>query len=86
MAAPPPPRVEYAGPPPAVGYIWIDGFWNWAGGRHVWSPGHWEAPRVGQRWVPHRWERDGNRWHLREGHWDRQHGDHRGYDDYRDRR
>ena len=34
--APPPPRYEYVGPAPTVGYVWIGGYWNWAGGRHEW--------------------------------------------------
>jgi hypothetical protein len=57
VAVPPPaPVVEVMPPPPVVGWIWIAGFWNWYGGRHVWVPGRWEAPRPGWRWVPHRWE------------------------------
>jgi hypothetical protein len=69
--APPAPRVEEYGAPPAVGYVWLGGYWNWVGGRHEWVAGHWERPHPGQRWVPHRWvhERDG--WHLSSGHWER---------------
>ena len=40
----PPPRVEYPGPPPTVGYVWIGGNWNWYQGRHVWAPGRWDPP------------------------------------------
>lgn len=40
----PPPRVEYRGLPPAAGYIWIDGYWNWIGHRHDWVPGYWSPP------------------------------------------
>src|SRR5262245_666786 len=53
--APPPPQAEYIGPPPAVSYVWIGGYWGWRGGRHVWNGGHWEAPRPGYHWVPHAW-------------------------------
>lgn len=81
--APPPPRVEYVGVPPAAGQIWIQGFWNWAGDRHQWVPGHWENPRPGYRWVPHTWERDGDRWHQDGGRWE-EHGDHDHHE--RDRR
>lgn len=70
IVAPPPPRVEYVGPPPVVGQVWIEGFWNWSGGRHDWVPGHWENPRPGYAWVPHRWDRDGERWRLQGGHWE----------------
>lgn len=40
----PPPRVEYRGLPPAVGYVWIDGYWNRIGHRHDWVPGYWAPP------------------------------------------
>jgi WXXGXW repeat (2 copies) len=69
--APPPPQAEVYGPPPAVGYVWIGGFWNWVGGRHVWINGHWSAPRPGYRWAPHRWERGPGGWHQRGGRWER---------------
>jgi len=69
--APPPPQVEYIGPPPAVGYVWLGGYWGWHGGRHVWVGGHWEAPRAGYYWVPHAWVREGNGWRMHEGHWAR---------------
>ncbi|MBK7899407.1 MAG: YXWGXW repeat-containing protein [Azonexus sp.] len=68
---PPPPRHELAGPPPAVGLIWIDGYWNWTDRRHAWVPGHWEAPRPGHHWVPRRWEQRGGQWALRGGYWSR---------------
>ncbi|WP_091194822.1 YXWGXW repeat-containing protein [Formivibrio citricus] len=69
--APPPLRVEYPGPPPVVGYIWIGGYWNWVGTRHVWVPGRWEAPRHGYIYVPHRWERSGDHWRPHGGRWER---------------
>src|SRR3569833_2669133 len=34
--APPPPQVEYVGPPPVAGYLWLGGYWGWHGGRHEW--------------------------------------------------
>ena len=71
MVAPPPPRVEYVGPPPVVGYVWIGGYWHWTGGRHDWVPGRWEAPRPGYYWRPHRWEQDGQYWRQNGGHWER---------------
>jgi hypothetical protein len=71
MAAPPPPQAEVVGVAPAVGYVWIGGFWNWVGGRHVWIGGHWEAPRPGHVWVPHQWMRYGNGWRMAPGHWER---------------
>lgn len=38
----------YRGPPPVVGYVWIDGFWSWQGGRRTWNNGHWGPP--GRHW------------------------------------
>lgn len=31
--------------PPAVGYVWIDGCWEWREGRRTWVDGHWGPPR-----------------------------------------
>ncbi len=68
-AAPPAPLVEYRGLPPAYGYVWLDGYWNWGGVRYVWIPGRWVNPPPGQVWVPRVWQRDGDRWHSYGGHW-----------------
>lgn len=71
MVAPPAPRVEYYGVAPAPGMIWLGGYWNWYGGRHVWVGGRWEAQRPGYGWVPHQWRQDGPGWRFAPGHWDR---------------
>jgi hypothetical protein len=68
--APPAPQGEVVGVAPGPGFIWIGGFWNWIGGRHVWVGGHWESHRPGHRWVPHQWHRDGPGWRLAPGHWE----------------
>ena len=83
--APPPPRVEYMGPPPMVGAVWIQGYWRWAGSRHDWVPGRWEAPRPGYRYVPHNWVQQGEHWHQEGGRWEEHRGDHDGHD-HRERR
>jgi len=69
--APPAPRVEIVGVAPAPGYLWIGGYWGWAGGRHEWVAGHWEAPRPGYRWAPHAWVREEHGWRSQPGHWER---------------
>ncbi|MBL0085566.1 MAG: YXWGXW repeat-containing protein [Ideonella sp.] len=69
--APPPPQQEVIGVAPALGYLWIGGYWGWGGGRHHWVPGYWSAPRPGHTWVPHGWVRSGNGWRLNQGHWQR---------------
>jgi len=68
--APPAPIVEVIPVAPFAGAIWIGGYWNWAGSRHVWVPGRYVAPRPGHRWEPHRWApAPGGHWHLRGGVW-----------------
>jgi len=54
-APPPAPYVEVQPAVPFVGAIWINGFWNWSGGRYSWVPGRYERPRPGYRWEPRRW-------------------------------
>lgn len=71
--APPPVPYEYPGYAPAVGYVWIGGYWNWIGVRYVWVPGRWEAPRPGYIWVPHRWEHHNDHWRPQGGRWERDH-------------
>jgi hypothetical protein len=71
--APPPLRQEYPGYAPYADYVWIAGYWGWAGARYEWIPGRWEAPRHGHIWVPHRWERDGDRWRQSGGRWEEDH-------------
>jgi len=37
QVAPPPPRVEVV-PAPRRGQVWVPGYWDWRGHRHVWAP------------------------------------------------
>ncbi len=69
--APPAPYYEAVGVAPAPGYVWLNGYWNWGGGRHVWVPGRWEAPRAGYGYVPHAWVRQGGGWRQQPGYWRR---------------
>jgi len=69
--APPAPRYE-AVPAPRPGYVWIPGFWDWRGHRHVRTKGHWEHERAGYAWVPNRWEQRDGRWTLEHGRWERE--------------
>ena len=69
--SPPAPYYETVPPPPFVGAVWIDGYWGWRGGRHVWIGGRYEQGRPGYGWQPHRWVQHDGRWHLEEGHWAR---------------
>lgn len=71
MVAPPAPQEEAIGVPPEPGDVWINGYWNWVGDRHVWVAGHWSRPRAGYHWVAHQWVRQGDGWRLHPGHWER---------------
>ena len=44
--APPPPRYEVV-PASRPGSVWVPGYWDWRGHRHVWVTGHWERARYG---------------------------------------
>ncbi len=67
---PPPPRVEVYSVAPGPGFVWISGFWGWAGNDYVWTPGRWERPpRRGAKWAPGRWEHRGGQYYWREGRW-----------------
>jgi hypothetical protein len=42
----PPPalRFEQRGVAPGPGYVWIDGYWGYSGGRYAWVAGRWDRP------------------------------------------
>lgn len=68
--APPPPLVERYGPAPGYGFVWVQGYYAYNGGRYGWVQGRWvRPPRPGRRWEGGRWEsyRNGYRWH--DGRW-----------------
>mgnify|MGYP001562553766 CR=1 FL=1 len=68
--APPPLRAERV-PAARRGYVWVPGYWDWRGHRHVWVRGAWVKERRGYYYQPHRWvERNGS-WYLDRGRWDR---------------
>ena len=62
--------VEKRGTPPSRQHVWIQGYHNWDGQRHVWVAGRWDVPPQGHsRWVAHRWVHHREGWVLVEGHW-----------------
>src|SRR5262245_29031254 len=49
---PPPPRVEYVGPAPYPGAVWVGGYWHWNRGWQ-WMRGRWmQPPHPGYVWTP----------------------------------
>jgi hypothetical protein len=71
-ATTPPPalRFEQRGAAPGPGYVWIDGYWGYSGGRYAWVAGRWDRPpRPRARWESGRWETRGGKYYYREGRW-----------------
>ncbi len=69
--APPAPRREVAGVPPATSDIWVPGYWTYTNNRWVWVPGSWQnPPRVGATWIAGHWEHTSTGWVWTPGHWE----------------
>lgn len=51
------------------GRVWIDGHWDFVGGRWVWSEGYWVAERPGYVWEPGIWVSVDTAYHYRPGRW-----------------
>lgn len=68
--APPALRAEVRTTQPSPRHAWVCGYWQFAGGRYVWSPGRWEMPaQAGATWQGARWSQVGGRWVLTPGRW-----------------
>lgn len=56
VAPPPPVRVGVVGVAPHPGYVWVDGYHRWHGGRYAWVAGRWARPPYARAvWVPAQW-------------------------------
>lgn len=81
-----PPENRYEAVPTARrGYVWVPGYWNARGQRHVWQAGHWEKARRGYTYVQPSWIQRDNRWELNRGRWNRGDRDGDGIPNNRDR-
>lgn len=70
-AAPPAPLYDPITVSPGIGFIWVPGFWNWAGSRYVWTSGRWERPPHGyNHWRPGAWHRTQRGYRWTGGRWD----------------
>ena len=68
--APPPDQYEDPGPPPAVGFVWVGGFWDYGGGHYVWRHGYWGRPGPGYHgWEHDRWVHTDHGYVHTRGHW-----------------
>ena len=58
-APPPPPLPNYGyqrPPTPGPDYYWVDGYWNWTGGRYSFVRGYWMLPPyAGESWIAPRY-------------------------------
>ncbi|HLW75413.1 MAG TPA: YXWGXW repeat-containing protein [Bryobacteraceae bacterium] len=52
VAAAPAP-VVYATPCPGPGYLWVNGYYTYVGGRPLWRAGYWRATVYGRAFVGH---------------------------------
>ncbi len=69
---PPDDQVEVVGVAPGPGYIWLNGYWGWEGGRYAWHAGRWETPPEPHAVYEHeRWEKRGTRYYFHRGGWRR---------------
>lgn len=68
---PPAPQEEVVGVAPYPNAVYVNGYWGWEGGRHVWHRGAWQHNRPGYVYAPHRWEQRGNRYVMHRGGWRR---------------
>jgi YXWGXW repeat-containing protein len=59
--APPAPRYEVV-PAPRIGFVWVPGYWDWRGHRHVWIVGHYARHRPGYYYAPARYVEHEGRW------------------------
>jgi hypothetical protein len=66
---PPAPLDEVKSPAPALGYIWVAGFWDYIGGHHVWRAGRWVEGKAGYEYVRARYEWNGQTWQFHIPHW-----------------
>lgn len=67
---PPAPLVEVRPIAPAVGYVWVPGYYRWDHRSYQWTAGHWmKPPHRHATWVEPRWVHERNGWRMNRGHW-----------------
>ena len=66
----PPSGVWETAPPPAEGYVWSAGYFQWKGDRYAWTAGEWLPLRAGFDYRQRHWvQRDDGLWTLMGGDW-----------------
>ena len=55
---------------PGPRHVWVEGEWQWRGGRYVPIEGYWGIPPAySHRWIPGHWNRRRAGWFWIPGHW-----------------
>jgi hypothetical protein len=67
----PPPLQHEVIPAEREGYLWVPGYWDYHGHKHVWVSGHYQRARHGYHYRNPEWVHEGEHWHLVRGGWDR---------------
>jgi hypothetical protein len=67
----PPPSGQWEGkPPPADGYVWSQGYYEWKSDRYAWKPGEWVPAKPGMEYRQRQWvQRSDGKWQLSGGDW-----------------
>ena len=56
VGPPRPVHVHAIGVAPGPGYVWVNGYHEYVGGRYIWREGEWvRPPRPHAVWVEHHW-------------------------------
>jgi hypothetical protein len=66
---PPPAPLYEVVPAPRYGFVWVPGYWDWRGHRHVWVAGHYVRSRPGYVYHTPRYYESGGRWYVAQGGW-----------------
>jgi len=70
QTGPPLPPAEVIAVQPGPEYLWVPGYYDYAGGSYVWVSGRWAVPPHGYHaWVPARWVHEDKGWRFEKGHW-----------------
>lgn len=70
---PPAARYQRRGHRPGPDYVWVNGSWDWDGGRYRWIEGRWERPiEARATWIPARYIRTTRGYIYEPGHWSNQ--------------
>ncbi len=72
-SAPPAAPAEVQTASPGPGHIWVAGYHDFIGGRHVWRAGRWVEVKPGYEYVRARYEWTGQTWTFHVPHWRKRH-------------